>query len=110
MADYANHGGAFFSSSAHGYNILIFLGIKNYSIGTTKMHFSLKALQAIRFIEADPLQIANGNFSAANVKLTRQTLSLITSKMGDVAIDLADVADTIKELWLKLHSQYHEKR
>lgn len=110
MADHDNHGGAFFFSSAHGHNILIFFGIMNYSIGATKIRFSLKKLQVVRFIDTDLPQIANGNFSAANVKLTGQALSLITSKMGDVAMDLADSTDTVNKLWLRLHSQYHEKR
>ena len=34
----------------------------------------------------------------------------MTSKMGDVAIDLADGADKVKELWSRLHFQYHKKR
>lgn len=33
----------------------------------------------------------------------------MTSKMGDAAMDLATSAETVKELWLRLLTQYHEK-
>ena len=33
----------------------------------------------------------------------------MTSKMGDVAMDLAGAAETVKEWWSKLYAQYHEK-
>lgn len=61
------------------------------------------------FFEADPPQSVNRNFTAANVKLTGQALSLMTSKMGDAAIHLADGAETVKELWSRLYLQYHKK-
>ena len=69
----------------------------------------LWGLQAVGLIEADSPQTANGTFPAANVKLTGQALSLMTSKIGDAAMDLAGGADTVKELQSRLHSQYHEK-
>lgn len=105
MADYDDHAGASSTSSAHGRNIPILLGIENYSIWATRMRFSLGRLQAVGLIDADPPRIGNGGFSAANVRLTGQVLSLITSKMGDVAMDLAG-----KELWSRALAQYYEKR
>lgn len=33
----------------------------------------------------------------------------MTSKMGDAVMDLATSADTVKELWSRLLTQYHEK-
>lgn len=73
------------------------------------MRFFLAGLQAVGLIDTDPSRIANGGFSAANVRLTGQALSLITSKMSDVVMDLASGADIVKELWFRLYSQYHEK-
>ncbi len=81
-----------------GHNIPILLRIENESIWETRMRFSLGGLQAVGLINADPPRIANGSFYAANVKLTGQALSLMTSKMGDVAMDLAGAAETVKEL------------
>ena len=49
------------------------------------------------------------SFSTANVKLAGQAFSLMTSKMGDAAMDLADGAETVKELWSCLCLQYHDK-
>lgn len=108
MADHDEHEGASYSSFALGYNIPNFLGIENYSICATRMRFPLGGLQAVGLIEADPPRTANrnGNFSAANVKLTGQALSLMTSKMGDAAMGLAGSSDTVKELWSRLNSQY----
>lgn len=37
-----------------------------------------------------------------NVKLTGQALSLMTSEMGDAAMDIVTGADTVKELWSRL--------
>lgn len=34
----------------------------------------------------------------------------MTSKMKDVAMDLIGGANTVKKLWSRLNSQYHEKR
>lgn len=73
------------------------------------MRFSLGGLQALSLIYTDPPRLVTGNFSAANIKLTGQALSLMTSKMGDAAIDLATGAKTVKELWSRLLTQYHEK-
>ena len=70
MADYDDHKGAFSSFFTHGHNISIFFGIENYFIWAIKMRFSLGGLQAIGLIKADLLRNTNGNFSAANVKLT----------------------------------------
>lgn len=109
MADHEEHPGTSSSSSGHGHNIPILLDIENYSIWATRMRFSLGGLQAFGLIEADPPRTVNGIFSVPNVKLTGQALSLMTSKMGDAAIDLTDGADTVKELWSRLYSQYHEK-
>lgn len=74
------------------------------------MRFFLGGLQAVGLIDADPPRAANGNSSAANVRLTGQALSLMISKMGDAAMDLAGGADTVKVLWSRLLAQYHEKR
>lgn len=98
MADHKEHPGTSSSSSGHGHNIPTLLGIENYSIWASRMRFSHGGLQALGLIEADPPRTVNGNFSAPNVKLTGQALSLMTSKMGDAAMDLTDGADTIKEL------------
>ena len=98
MADYDDHAGVLSTSSAHGHNIPILLGIENYSIWATRMRFSLGGLQAVGLIDADPLRIGNGGFFAANVKLTGQGLSLMTSKIGDAAMDLAGGTKTVKEL------------
>lgn len=103
ITDHNEYGEAFFSLSIHGHNIPILFGIENYSIWATKIHFSLGGFQAVRFIEADSPQNANKNFLVANVKLTRQALSLIISKIGDMAMDLVGSVDTIKELWSRLH-------
>ena len=89
MADYEEHPGTSSLSSS-------LLGIENYSIWATRMRFSLGDLQALGLIEADSPRTVNGNFSAPNVKLTGQALSLMTSKMGDATMDLADGADTVK--------------
>ena len=110
MADYDDHAGVSSTSSAHGHNIPILLGIENYSIWATRMRFSLDRLKAVGPIDADPPRIGNGSFSEANVRFTGQALSLITSKMSDAAMDLAGGAETVKELWSRLYSQYHEKR
>lgn len=109
MADYDKHPGTS-SSSGHDYNIPILLGIENYSIWATRMRSSLGGFQALALIGADPPRVANGNFSAANVKLMGQALSLMTNKMGDAAIDLATGANMVKELWSRLLTQYHERR
>lgn len=109
MADYDDYKRVSFSSSTHSHNILILFGIENYSIWVIRMRFSFGNLQAVRLIKADPPRAANRSFLIASVKLTGQTLSLMTSKIGDTTMDLAGGADTVKELWSRLHSQYHEK-
>lgn len=109
MADYDDHAGVFSTSSVHGHNIPIFLGIENYSIWATRMRFSLGGLQAVGLIDADPPRIGNGGFSTANVRLTGQALSLMTSKMDDATMDLAGGTETVKKLWSRLYAQYHEK-
>lgn len=98
MANNEDYPGASSSSSGHGHNIPILLGIENYSIWATRMRFPLGGLQALALAETDPSRTVNGNFSAPNVKLTGQALSLMTSKMGDAAMDVVDSADTFKEL------------
>ena len=74
------------------------------------MQFSLGSLQAVGLIDTDPPRIDNRSFTTANIKLTEQALSLMTSKIGDAAIDLAGGAETVKELWSRLYTRYHEKR
>lgn len=64
------------------------------------MRFSLESLQALPLIEKNPPRIANGNFSAVNVRLMGQALFLMTIKMGDAVIDLANSAETIKKFGL----------
>lgn len=109
MADHKEHQGTSSSSSSYGHNIPILLGIENYSIWATRMRFSLGGLQALGLIKANPPQTINGNFSAANVKLTGQALFLMTSKMGNATIDFVNVTDTVKKLWFRLYLQYYEK-
>lgn len=109
MVDLEENLGTSSSSTIYGHNISVLLVIENYSIWATRIRFSLGDLQALALIETDPPQIANGNFSAANVNLTGQALSLMTSKMGDAAIDLVNGAETVKELWSRLYLQYHKK-
>ena len=110
MADYDKYPGTSYSSG-HDHNIPLLLGIENYSICATRMRVSLNGLQALlALIDADPPRVAAENFSAANFKLMGQALSLMTSKMGDAAIDLATGANMFKELWSRLLAQYHEKR
>ncbi len=104
MADYDDHAGVSSTSSAHGHNIHILLGIENYSIRAIRMRFSLGGLQAVGQIDADPPRIGNRGFSPANVRVTGQALSLITSKKGDAAMDLAGGAKTVKELWSRLYA------
>lgn len=41
---------------------------------------------------------ANSYFSAANMRLIRQALLLIPSKMEDVVIDLVNKAQTVKKI------------
>ena len=110
MVDYDDQAGVSSTSSAHGHNIPILLEIENYSIWKTRMRFFLGGLKAVRLFDADPPRINNGGFSSANVRLTRQTLSLMTIKMGDVAIDFAGGAGTVKEFWSRLYTQYHIKK
>ena len=98
MADYDDHAGVLSTFFAYGDNILILLKIENYSIWATRMQFSLGGLQAIGLIDTDPPRIGNRDFFAANVKLTGQALSLMTSKIGDAAIDFVGGAETVKEL------------
>lgn len=87
-----------------------FWPLKTIPFGQPGCGFSLGGLQAgLGLIEADPPRTVNGNFSAANVKLTGEALSFMTSKMGDAAMDLADGAETVKELLSRLYLQYHEK-
>ncbi len=74
------------------------------------MRFSLGGFKAIRLINADLPRIGNESFSTANVRLIGQALSLMTSKMGDAAMDLAGAGETVKELWSRLYAQYHKKR
>lgn len=59
------------------------------------MRVSLNGLQALALIDADPPRVAAENFSAANFKLMGQALSLMTSEMGDAAIDLATGANMV---------------
>lgn len=101
MADYDEHPGTS-SSSRHAHIIPILLDIEKYSIWATRMRFSLRGLQALALVDANPPRVANGNFSAANVKLTGQALSLMTSEMGDAAMGIVTGTDTIKELWSRL--------
>lgn len=49
------------------------------------------------------------NFSAINIKLTNEVLSLVLSKIKDTIIDLATNVKTIKKFCLKLLIQYHKK-
>ncbi len=109
MADYDDRAGVSSTSSAHGHNIPILLEIENYSIWATRMRFSLGGLQAVGLIDADQPRISNRGFSTANVRLTGQALSLMTSKINDAAMDLAGGAETGKELWSRLYAKYHEK-
>lgn len=44
MADYYDHAGVLFASSAYGHNIFIFLEIENFSICITRMQFFLDKL------------------------------------------------------------------
>lgn len=98
MADYDKYPGTS-SSSGHDHNIPLLLGIENYSICATRMRVSLNGLQALlALIDADPPRVAAENFSAANFKLMGQALSLMTSKMGDAAIDLATGANMFKAI------------
>lgn len=62
------------------------------------MRFFLGGLQALSFNDTDPSRLVIGNFLAANIKLTSQALSLMTSKMGDIVMDLAIGAETVKKL------------
>lgn len=56
-------------------------------------------LWVLSLIDTDLLRLVTENFSAANIQFTGQALSFITSKMGDVAMDLAIGTKTMKELW-----------
>lgn len=96
------------SSFTHGQNIPI-LGIENYYMWATRMRFSFCDLQVLVLKDADPPRLAVEKFSAANIKLTGQAMSLITSKMVDAAMDLTSGAERVEELWSRLLAQYHEK-
>lgn len=88
MADYKDLPNTSSSSTTQGQNISILLGIENYSIWASRMHFSLGGLQALSLIDTDPPRLVTGNFSAANIKLTGQVLSLMKNKMKDATMDL----------------------
>lgn len=70
MTDHDEHAGLSSTSSAHGHNIPILLGIENYLIWAIRMRFSLGILQAVGLIDTDPPRIGNEGFSAANMRLT----------------------------------------
>lgn len=94
----------------YGHNIPVLLGIKNYSIWASRMHFSLGRLPVLAFIETHLLWIINNNFSVTNMRFTGQTLSLMISKMGDATMVFANRAKTVNKLCSYLYLQYHEKR
>lgn len=96
MADYEDLPNTSSSSTTHGQNVPILLGIKNYSIWASEMRFSLGGLQALFFIDTDPPWLVTRNFLAINIKLTGQVLSLITCKMRDAKMDLATGTETVK--------------
>lgn len=62
------------------------------------MCFSIGGLQALALIETDLSRTTNGNFSTANVRLTGQALSLMTSKIRDATMNLVNKAEIVKKL------------
>lgn len=62
------------------------------------MQFFQSGLQIVELIDSNPPQLNNGGFSAANVKLTRPALFFIIIKIGDIVINFASDAETVKKL------------
>ena len=109
MADYKDPPNISSSSTIHGQNIPIFLGIENYSIWASRMRFFLSGLQALALIDVDLPRLVTGNFLATNIKLLGQVLFFKIRKIVDAAMNLDTDADTVKELWSRFLTQYHEK-
>lgn len=60
-------------------------------------------------MDIDLLQFITRNFSFINIKPIDKILSLKIIKIKDIAINLTISIKTVKEFWLKLFTQYHEK-